>query len=95
MICQPCRAAADARAPRDAHCHDPACMCGHRTDRYRTLTRLDALAAYYDGLQRVIDQTTEVQPRTAVRPISDARMVFPNYWTEDTTATPHTTTPEA
>lgn len=34
MICAPCRAAADARAPRDQHCSDPKCMCGHRTDRY-------------------------------------------------------------
>lgn len=35
MICRPCARAADARAPRDAHCHDPACTCGHRVDRYR------------------------------------------------------------
>lgn len=36
MICPPCASAADRLAPRDQHCADPKCMCGHRTDRYRT-----------------------------------------------------------
>lgn len=36
MICPRCARAADQRAPRDQHCNDPKCMCGHRTDRYRT-----------------------------------------------------------
>lgn len=35
MICPRCARAADQRAPRDQHCTDPKCMCGHRTDRYR------------------------------------------------------------
>lgn len=35
MICAPCRDAADRQLPRDLHCVDPSCMCGHRTDRYR------------------------------------------------------------
>ncbi|WP_031514822.1 hypothetical protein [Streptomyces sp. NRRL F-5123] len=35
MICPPCARAADTHAPRDQHCADPKCMCGHRTDRYR------------------------------------------------------------
>jgi hypothetical protein len=35
MICTQCATAADRRAPRDQHCHDPKCMCGHRTDRYQ------------------------------------------------------------
>jgi hypothetical protein len=38
VICTTCAAAADARAPRDQHCTDPKCMCGHRTDRYGTTT---------------------------------------------------------
>ena len=38
MVCQRCRDAADQRAPRDAHCTDPGCTCGHRTDRYGATT---------------------------------------------------------
>lgn len=38
MICTPCARAADARAPRDQHCTDPKCMCGHRTASYGTVT---------------------------------------------------------
>jgi hypothetical protein len=39
MICPPCARAADARAPRDQHCTDPGCTCGHRVERYGTTTR--------------------------------------------------------
>jgi hypothetical protein len=39
MICPRCARAADTRAPRTAHCTDPKCMCGHRTDRYSTTTQ--------------------------------------------------------
>lgn len=39
MICKTCRDAADARAPRTAHCADPKCMCGHRADRYDTTAK--------------------------------------------------------
>jgi hypothetical protein len=35
MICPPCARAADQQLPRTAHCTDPKCMCGHRTDSYR------------------------------------------------------------
>jgi hypothetical protein len=35
VICPPGARAADTQAPRDQHCTDPKCMCGHRTDRYR------------------------------------------------------------
>jgi hypothetical protein len=38
MICEPCARAADHRAPRTAHCADPGCTCGHRTDRYGRAT---------------------------------------------------------
>lgn len=38
MICPHCSKAADARADRDAHCHDPGCTCGHRVARYGTTT---------------------------------------------------------
>jgi hypothetical protein len=38
MICRPCMDAADQRAGRDAHCDNPGCTCGHRTDRYGTTT---------------------------------------------------------
>lgn len=30
MICSDCAKAADERLPRDAHCTDPGCTCGHR-----------------------------------------------------------------
>lgn len=30
MICPSCAKAADERLPRDAHCDDPGCTCGHR-----------------------------------------------------------------
>lgn len=35
MICGRCADAADRRAPRDQHCTDPGCTCGHRVERYR------------------------------------------------------------
>lgn len=35
MICQPCARAADAQLPRDQHCDDPGCTCGHRVERCR------------------------------------------------------------
>lgn len=38
MVCPNCRKAADARAPREAHCADPGCTCGHRTEDYGTVT---------------------------------------------------------
>lgn len=38
MICEPCARAADQRAPRNQHCNDPKCMCGHRVERYGTTT---------------------------------------------------------
>lgn len=38
MICPPCASAADRRAPRDQHCADPKCMCGHRVERYGRTT---------------------------------------------------------
>lgn len=38
MVCQRCRDAADTRAPRTAHCDNPGCTCGHRTDRYGATT---------------------------------------------------------
>lgn len=38
MICTPCAQAADTRAPRNAHCTNAGCTCGHRTDRYGTVT---------------------------------------------------------
>lgn len=44
MICQPCRDAADTRAPRDQHCNDPKCPCGHRTDRSRAADPAERLA---------------------------------------------------
>lgn len=37
MICPTCADAAARRAPRDQHCTDPTCPCGHRTDRYRPI----------------------------------------------------------
>lgn len=37
MICKTCADAAARRAPRDQHCTDPTCPCGHRTDRYRPI----------------------------------------------------------
>lgn len=45
MICPTCTAAADARAPRDQHCADPKCMCGHRVERYADPAPLQHLAA--------------------------------------------------
>jgi hypothetical protein len=45
MICQPCARAADTRAPRDQHCTNPACMCGHKTERYGTTTALPPTTA--------------------------------------------------
>lgn len=53
MICAPCAAAADARAPRTAHCNNAGCTCGHRTDRYRPANGLAVIAAFYDQLARV------------------------------------------
>jgi hypothetical protein len=38
MICGPCGRAADQQAPRTAHCTDPGCTCGHRVERYGTVT---------------------------------------------------------
>lgn len=38
MICAPCARAADARAPRDQHCNNPGCTCGHRVERYGATT---------------------------------------------------------
>jgi hypothetical protein len=38
VICAPCARAADTRAPRDQHCDNPGCTCGHRVDRYGTTT---------------------------------------------------------
>ncbi|WP_433893048.1 hypothetical protein [Streptomyces sp. CA-111067] len=70
MICKPCADAADARVGRDQHCDDPKCMCGHRTDRYRPVSGLDAVAHFYDQLRRIVDQATEVHHRDTVRPIS-------------------------
>jgi hypothetical protein len=35
LICRICATAADRRAPRDQHCTDPKCTCGHRVQRYR------------------------------------------------------------
>jgi len=42
MICAPCGRAADQRAPRDQHCDDPGCACGHRVERYGTVTAKSA-----------------------------------------------------
>lgn len=56
MICPACMKAADARAPRDQHCTDPKCMCGHRVDRYRTTTGIDVVAEFYDQLQRIAQE---------------------------------------
>lgn len=77
MICPDCMKAADARAPRTAHCDDPACMCGHRVDRYRTTTGIDVVAGFYDGLRRIADQTTEIQARTTVLPIGQPLAAYP------------------
>lgn len=71
MICTDCATAADQRAGRDRHCTDAGCTCGHRADRYRAVTGFDVLAAQYAGLAAIVDQTAEVHPRTAVRPISE------------------------
>lgn len=38
MTCKPCARAADNRAPREAHCTDPACTCAHRTKDYGNVT---------------------------------------------------------
>lgn len=71
MICTDCATAADQRAGRDQHCTDPGCTCGHRADRYRCVTGYDVIAAQYAGLAAIADQTAEVHPRTAVRPIGE------------------------
>jgi hypothetical protein len=64
VICQPCMDAADIHAPRDQHCHDPGCTCGHRVDRYRTGTGFEALTAFH----RMTDETRarEAQYREAL-----------------------------
>lgn len=36
MVCPTCASAADRLAPRDQHCTDPGCTCGHRAERYTT-----------------------------------------------------------
>ncbi|MDX2702180.1 hypothetical protein PV350_04875 [Streptomyces sp. PA03-6a] len=46
MICQPCRDAADLRAPASEHCGGAPgpgapCDCQHRTDRYRPAPETD------------------------------------------------------
>jgi hypothetical protein len=38
VICTPCANAADHQLNRDAHCHNAGCTCGHRTERYGTVT---------------------------------------------------------
>jgi hypothetical protein len=53
VICPRCARAADQRAPRDQHCADPKCMCGHRVDRYRTTTGLDVVAGFYSQLTEI------------------------------------------
>jgi hypothetical protein len=45
VICPPCRTAADQHAPREQHCDDDKCMCGHRVDKYRPPTG-PAVATY-------------------------------------------------
>ncbi len=42
MICDDRTKAADRQAPRDQHCDDPGCTCGHRVERYGTTTRDEA-----------------------------------------------------
>lgn len=63
MICQPCAAAADARAPRSQHCTSEggpgaACDCQHRTDLYQPLDGLAAIARAYDRLARIGEAQT-------------------------------------
>lgn len=60
MICLLCRTAADQRAPKEQHCTDPKCMCGHRTDRYRPLDGIAAVADFFDQFNRV---TAEARAR--------------------------------
>lgn len=38
MVCDTCAQAADNRLTRDFHCDDPGFMCGHRVERYGTVT---------------------------------------------------------
>jgi hypothetical protein len=38
VICLTCARAADRHAPRDQHCNNPGCACGHRVQRYRATT---------------------------------------------------------
>lgn len=71
MVCSTCASAADRRAPRSEHCDDPRCMCGHRVERYGPLNGFVAVAAMYDGLARIVDQTAEIHPRAAVRPLGE------------------------
>lgn len=78
MICPTCCTAADQRAPRDAHCTDPKCPCGHRVERYRPVTGFDVLAAQYARLEAIADQTTEVHHRAAVRPIGEPFAIPPH-----------------
>jgi hypothetical protein len=62
MICSPCARAADIHAPRDQHCHDPGCTCGHRTDRYRTGAGFEALPS---RMAQIAGQLTAQLPAQA------------------------------
>jgi hypothetical protein len=44
VICQPCAQAADQQLARDHHCTDPGCTCGHRVERYGTVTEQSTAA---------------------------------------------------
>jgi hypothetical protein len=62
VICPTCRDAADQRAPRDQHCHDPKCMCGHRTDKYQPPTGLGMPAALHNRMRTVAGQLLTAAP---------------------------------
>ncbi|MEE4546476.1 hypothetical protein V2S66_31490 [Streptomyces sp. V4-01] len=85
MICLKCRTAADARAPRDQHCGDAKCPCGHRTDRYRAPNGFAAIAAMYDQLARV-GEAQNARVAAALRRVEpmpgDRVITFPHTTTE-------------
>lgn len=94
MICARCARAADQRAPRDAHCTDPKCPCGHRVERYRPVTGFDVRPIAKSTCTATLQRVGDIN-RRCTEQIHPGDYHHDDIWSwhdTDPGATPHTDT---